>query len=109
MTSRLGPFGLCGLLGMLVSCTQESPPERIRQETRVPSGYGAEQAPESYAAELPAAAKHRSAAYRFQANTDSFAARTENDFHRAADIAPTPPWMESPEKTMPFSVITLMA
>ncbi len=75
MTSRPGPLGLCGLLGLLVSCSQESLPERFRQETRAPAGH-AEERP---------AAKHGSAMYRFDSNTDSFAARSENDFYRAVD------------------------
>jgi len=75
MTSRLGPFGLCGLLGWLVSCSQESPPDRLRHEARAPAGYAGEQL----------AAKYGRAMYRLESNTDSFAARRDNDFYRAVD------------------------
>ena len=78
MSSRLGFLGLCGVLGLLASCVQESVPDPVRQKARAPAtGLG------QLAMEMDASRSH--AAYRFEANTDSFAARRENAFHRASD------------------------
>ena len=70
MSSRLGFLGLCGVLGLLASCVQESVPDPVRQKARAPAtGLG------QLAMEMDAWRSH--AAYRFEANTDSFGARRE--------------------------------
>jgi Ca-activated chloride channel family protein len=75
MASRWTPLQLTGLLGLVLSCSQESPPaEKAKFEARAQrsvSGYGSE------------SLEHFRAPGMLQ--TDSFQGRIENDLHRAAD------------------------